>query len=439
MDTRSSWLKSAVLCSRPSIGPSASRPAQAQASSPATHRGDLRGAVGGHRRRGLAAGLPVRAGGLAWPAPAREACFRGPGHGGGWYHAWPTCDVWHSPHGPGKRIEDRLQSTGSMIQHAGRQLPPEAPLAPHRVIWHGCLVDEMPTYELRGVAVDFPHQAYDCQARPAQPLSLAASTAGADDRGAQLKYMEHVIQALQEVAVPELPPRRAATQARCTLTRLPLQSKSALLESPTGTGKTLCLLCASLAWREAQGLKARARLLWLAPGASPPWSSGSCAAPVQAPPPALQAPGKPDAEAAPAPAAAGWASGFQALLAEGSASAPGGARPPESAPPIIYTSRTHSQLAQVISELKRTSYRHEPFPRRSAPARGRQATRGWAQASHDGPWLPAADVHAPHGVQSACCRLRPRLQGCDRRRRMQLVRPAQGQGAASFWACAPAA
>lgn len=98
----------------------------------------------------------------------------------------------------------------------------------------------MPEYDVRGVRVSFPHEAYECQ----------------------LVYMERVVEALEE-------------------------GKHALLESPTGTGKTLCLLCATLAWRQQY----------------------------------LQR------------------------------------NPEKDAPKIIYSSRTHAQLQQVIQELKNTPYR----------------------------------------------------------------------------------
>ncbi|CAH8575654.1 unnamed protein product [Schistosoma intercalatum] len=63
----------------------------------------------------------------------------------------------------------------------------------------------MPQIAIDGVEIDFPYQPYDCQ----------------------IEYMTKVLLSLNE-------------------------GKHAILESPTGTGKTLCLLCASLAWLDKQ-------------------------------------------------------------------------------------------------------------------------------------------------------------------------------------------
>uniref|UniRef100_A0A8C0G082 Regulator of telomere elongation helicase 1 n=1 Tax=Chelonoidis abingdonii TaxID=106734 RepID=A0A8C0G082_CHEAB len=129
---------------------------------------------------------------------------------------------------------------------------------------------------LNGITVDFPFQPYRCQE----------------------EYMTKVLECLQKKV-------------------------NGILESPTGTGKTLCLLCATLAWREhfkdtisARKIAQRMSGVELFPDR--PMSSWGDAAKD------AEIPGK---------------SYYTDV------------------PKIIYASRTHSQLTQVISELKSTVYR----------------------------------------------------------------------------------
>lgn len=123
----------------------------------------------------------------------------------------------------------------------------------------------MPQVTVNNVDVDFPFSPYKCQ----------------ED------YMGHVIRALQS-------------------------KQNAILESPTGTGKTLCLLCSVLAWRltyiaklQLSGMAANANITGLDEAAGNNQAS----------------------------------EGFNAI------------------PKIIYASRTHSQISQVVNELKNTIYK----------------------------------------------------------------------------------
>uniref|UniRef100_A0A8C8B6D0 Regulator of telomere elongation helicase 1 n=1 Tax=Otus sunia TaxID=257818 RepID=A0A8C8B6D0_9STRI len=132
----------------------------------------------------------------------------------------------------------------------------------------------MPKITLNGITVDFPFQPYECQEA----------------------YMAKVLECLQKKV-------------------------NGILESPTGTGKTLCLLCSTLAWREhfkdtisARKIAQRMNGVELFPE-RPMSSWGSAATDADIPT-------------------------YYTDI-----------------PKIIYASRTHSQLTQVINELKNTVYR----------------------------------------------------------------------------------
>ncbi|KAM8996481.1 regulator of telomere elongation helicase 1 isoform 2-T2 [Ara ararauna] len=129
----------------------------------------------------------------------------------------------------------------------------------------------MPRITLNGITVDFPFQPYACQEA----------------------YMAKVLECLQKKV-------------------------NGILESPTGTGKTLCLLCSTLAWQEhykdaisARKIAQRLNGVDLFPESS--WRNVA-----------------PDDD-------------IPIYYTD--------------IPKIIYASRTHSQLTQVVNELKNTVYR----------------------------------------------------------------------------------
>ncbi|KAF5955973.1 hypothetical protein HYC85_008829 [Camellia sinensis] len=147
-------------------------------------------------------------------------------------------------------------------------------------------------YHIGGIAVEFPYQPY----------------------GSQLAFMGRVISTLD----------RAQRDGHC----------HALLESPTGTGKSLSLLCSALAWQQnyrSRALTANPAHLKPAPEASiDPFAYGGGFLPE------TQPSGNPE----PAPSATN-----------------NNSKKKKTVPTIFYASRTHSQITQVIREYRKTTYR----------------------------------------------------------------------------------
>jgi regulator of telomere elongation helicase 1 len=153
---------------------------------------------------------------------------------------------------PGRRKRPKSKNSseldGSETNHNDNYVQKNAASAPR-------------TIELRGVQIHFPFKPYKCQ----------------ED------YMGKVIDAMN-------------------------RSENALLESPTGTGKTLCLLCSTLAWQAEYSVRLKA-------------GDNSVAA------------------------------------TQVSNNEPAAKTATNKPPTIIYASRTHSQLSQVVKELRFTRYR----------------------------------------------------------------------------------
>lgn len=145
------------------------------------------------------------------------------------------------------------------------------------------------SYKIGGCDVSFPHAAY----------------------GTQLSFMGKVIQALDN-------------------------KQNALLEAPTGSGKTLSLLCSSLAWQERE--KRRVASLEGTTG----FGIGDVEGKVEAQSEDLKE------ERAESP---------EGGFLKGDAGVSQQEEVKTKAPKIYYATRTHSQIAQVVAELKRSGYK----------------------------------------------------------------------------------
>ncbi|TKY57576.1 Fanconi anemia group J protein-like [Spatholobus suberectus] len=146
-------------------------------------------------------------------------------------------------------------------------------------------------YHIGGLQVEFPYQPY----------------------GSQFAFMGRVISTLN----------RAQREGHC----------HALLESPTGTGKSLSLLCSSLAWQHHY--KSKQHHLKPAPEATTdPLAYGGGFVPEEL-----------------------SLSSASENLDRTQSEVNNKKQKKKEAPTIYYASRTHSQISQVIRELRKTAYR----------------------------------------------------------------------------------
>ncbi|KAK3232012.1 hypothetical protein Dsin_003893 [Dipteronia sinensis] len=153
-------------------------------------------------------------------------------------------------------------------------------------------------YPVGGIEVEFPYQPY----------------------GSQLAFMCRVISTLD----------RAQRDGHC----------HALLESPTGTGKSLSLLCSVLAWQ--QNLKSKNQYANLSHSKPNPEATTD--------PLAFGGGFVPESQPSTIPPSSNTETAQPAVANNKN-------QKKKTAPTIFYASRTHSQISQVISEYRKTAYR----------------------------------------------------------------------------------